>query len=203
MLSVALTGNIASGKSEVARRFAQHGAMVIDADELAREVVEPGEPAWQDIVARWGRRVLLPDERIDRTALRRIVFSDHEARAALERIVHPRIGERRAALLREARARGTRIVISDIPLLFEAGLEDQFDRVVLVDAPEAVRLARLHAYRGLGEAEARRMIEAQMPSDAKRPRATYVIDNDGSLTDLWEGTDRVWAALTRDADARP
>lgn len=201
MLSVALTGNIASGKSEVARRFAGHGAVVIDADLLARAAVEPGEPAWHAIVARWGRGILLPDERIDRGALRRVVFADAAEREALERIVHPRVGERRTALLADARERGARVVVSDIPLLYETGMESQFDRVVLVDAPSEVRLARLMGRRGLGETEARQMIDAQMPSDEKRHRADYVIDNAGSLQALSARVDEVWAALLRDAAA--
>ena len=195
MLSVALTGNIASGKSEVARRFAELGATVIDADVLAREVVEPGEPAWRDIVARWGRGILLPDERIDRAKLRQIVFADPKEREALERITHPRIGARRQELLREARERGVKVVVSVIPLLFEKGMEGEFDCVVLVDAPEEVRLARLKEYRGLSDSEAREMIEAQMRSHRKQRRADHVIDNEGSLVDLSAHVDRIWGEL--------
>jgi dephospho-CoA kinase len=195
VLSVALTGNIASGKSEVARRFAELGATVIDADELAREVVEPGKPAWKDIVARWGRGILLPDERIDRATLRKIVFADPGEREALEGITHPRIGARREALLREARERGDRVVVSVIPLLFEKGMEGEFDVVVLVDAPEAVRLARLVKDRGLSKAEAREMIEAQMPARGKRRCADHIIDNDASRGVLVERVDKMWARL--------
>jgi dephospho-CoA kinase len=195
VLSVALTGNIASGKSEVARRFAALGATVIDADELAREVVEPGQPAWKEIVARWGRGNLLPDERIDRAKLRQIVFADPSERETLERITHPRIGERRQELLREARERGVKVVVSVIPLLFEKGMEGEFDCVVLVDAPEEVRLARLMRYRGLSEGEAREMIGAQMPAHGKRGCADHIIDNDASRAVLIERVDNVWAAL--------
>lgn len=199
MLTVALTGNIASGKTEVARRFAHHGATVIEADTLAREVVQPAQPAWHDIVARWGRAVLQSDGRIDRDALRRIVFADAEARRALEAITHPRIEARRRTLVAQARQRGDRIVVCDIPLLFETGMEKDFERVVLVDAPEDVRRERLVRHRGLSEDEARRMIAAQMPAGEKRARANHVIDNTGTLDDLRARADEVWERVTRDA----
>lgn len=197
MLLVALTGNIASGKTEVARRLASLGATVIDADVLAREVVQAGQPAWYDILARWGEGILDADRQIDRAALRRLVFADPAARRALEEITHPRIEARRRALIDEARHRGDRIVVSDIPLLFEAGMEGRFDRVILVDAPEATRLERLVRRRGLSEADAQRMIDAQMPAAQKRERADYVIDNTGTLEELHARVDEVWRELRR------
>jgi dephospho-CoA kinase len=199
VLSVALTGNIASGKSEVARVFAQLGATVIDADRLAREVVEPGTPALGEIVARWGDGVLHADGTLDRDALRRIVFRSEAERAALNDIVHPRVQALRDVRMAEAAARGDPMVVSDIPLLFESHLEDAFDRIVLVEAPDAVRLTRLVQSRGLGEAEARRMMDAQMPSEAKRARAHFIIDNDGSLDDLHCRATEVWNALAAES----
>ncbi|HEX7122170.1 MAG TPA: dephospho-CoA kinase [Gemmatimonadaceae bacterium] len=197
MLLVALTGNIASGKTEAARRLASLGATVIEADVLAREVVEAGQPAWSDIVARWGEGILDADRQIDRAALRRIVFTDPAARRALEEITHPRIEARRRALIDEARRRGDRIVVSDIPLLFETGMEGRFDRVILVDAPEAIRRERLVQRRGLSEADAQQMIAAQMPAALKRERADYVIENTGTLEELYARVDEVWAELQR------
>lgn len=195
LLVIGLTGNIASGKSEVARVLADLGAHVIDADQLAREAVQPGTPALQAIVARWGEAVLLPDGSLDRAALRRIVFTDHAARSALNEIVHPEVRRRRNIALAAARAKGARVVIADIPLLFEAGLERDVDAIVLVDAPESMRLDRLVRLRGLPEDEARRMMAAQMPSAEKRPRAHHVIDNTGTLEDLRVQTEALWAAL--------
>ncbi len=196
MLRVGLTGNIASGKSEVARLFARRGATIIDADVLARNAVQRGMPAYRDIVARWGPKVLLPDESIDRGALRTLVFADPDARVALNAIVHPWVEASRATLLDEARQRGDAVVICDIPLLFETGMEKDFDQIVLVDAPEAVRLARLTQTRGLDVAQAQRMMAAQMPAAEKRAKAHHVIDNDGSLEALARRADQVWRDIT-------
>lgn len=203
MLLIGLTGNIASGKSEVARILAGLGATVIDADQLAREAVAPASPALGAIVARWGSGVLLQDGTLDRAALRRIVFADPAERAALEAIVHPEVRRRRDALVAAARARGDAVVVADIPLLFEAGLAGDVDRIVLVDAPEPVRLARLITRRGLGEAEARRMMASQLPSGSKRARAHVVIDNDGTLEVLHRRTEAVWRDLLREARTAP
>lgn len=198
MILIGLTGNIASGKSEVARMLADLGATVIDADALAREVVRPGTPALAAIVARWGPWVLNGDGTLDRAALRSIVFADAADREALNQIVHPEVKRRRDALVAAARARGDRVVVADIPLLYEAGLAQDVDRVLLVDAPEALRLDRLMRHRGLTEPEARQMIAAQWPAAWKRDRADYVIDNAGTLTELRAAVERAWDALSRD-----
>jgi dephospho-CoA kinase len=195
MLNVALTGNIAAGKSAVADLFRRWGATVLDADAIVREVQAPGGPVLRRIVARFGDAVLLPDGSLDRSALRRIVMADAGEREALERIVHPAVYARRAELAAKAEARGDRIVVSDIPLLFESGNPEAFDAVVLVDAPEAVRLRRLMERRGLSEAEAREMIRAQQPSSEKRARSQFVIDNDGDLAALEHAASEVWRAL--------
>jgi dephospho-CoA kinase len=203
MLIVGLTGNIASGKSTVARRFASHGASIIDADTLAREAVEPGRPALAQVAARWGPEVLDARGALDRAALRQIVFGDPAELEALNAIIHPAVAQRREALIAEARSRGDRVVIADIPLLFEAGLDDEVDTIVLVDAPSEMRRARLLRDRGLSEPEAEAMIAAQMPASLKRARADQLIENTGTLDALASRTDEVWEALSRDPRAQP
>lgn len=200
MLHVGLTGNVASGKSTVAGLFRTWGATVIDADVLVREAQRPGTPTFARIVERFGDAVVAPDGTLDRGALRSLVFRDAAARADLERIVHPAVWERRAQRLAEAAARGDRIVVSDIPLLFEVAAAGRFpldslDAIVLVDAPEAVRVARLVRHRGLDHEEARRLVEAQMPSGEKRARSSHVIENDGDLATLERRARTVWEAL--------
>ena len=181
---IGVTGNIASGKSAVASLLASHGATIIDADLLAREIVAPGTPGFAGVVEQFGPDVVRADGTLDRGALRRLVFSDPVQRDALNAIVHPAVGRLRDRRVAEARARGDRVVVSDIPLLFEVGLEHAFDGVLLVDAPEDERLRRLMDHRGLDRQEAQAMMAAQMPSAEKRARATWVIDNDGSREQL-------------------
>jgi dephospho-CoA kinase len=195
MLNVALTGNIAAGKSAVGDLFRRWGATVIDADEIVREVQAPGEPVLREIAARFGASVVRADGSLDRPALRRRVMADPDALAALNRIVHPAVHARRAELTAAARSRGDRVVVSDIPLLFEAAEPSEFDLIVLVDAPEDVRLARLMQHRGLDREEARRMIQAQMPAREKRARSDYVIENDGDPAALERAAKAVWRAL--------
>ena len=195
MLNVALTGNIAAGKSAVTELFRRWGATVIDADEIVREVQGPGGPVMRAIAERFGKSVVRADGSLDRPALRRRVMADPEALASLNRIVHPAVHARRAELMAAAESRGDRLVVSDIPLLFEAADPGEFDVVVLVDAPDEVRLARLIEHRGLDVDEAGRMIGAQMPSQGKRARSDYVIDNDGDRVALERAARVVWRAL--------
>jgi dephospho-CoA kinase len=202
MLKVGLTGNIAAGKSSVAEVWRSLGATVVDADELARRAVEPGTPAHAAIAAEWGSWVLEDGGALDRAALRQIVFADPDARERLEGIVHPAVAALRDEHYAEARSRGEKLVVADIPLLFEVGMADDFDVVVLVDAPEKVRLARLVTDRGLDADEARRMIAAQMPSELKRARADVVIQNRGTRGDLQDRARDVWRDLVRRAEAR-
>jgi dephospho-CoA kinase len=202
MLLVGLTGNIASGKSTVARHFEERGATVIDADTLARQAVEAGTSAYRDIVRRWGEEVLAADGELDRGALRRIVFDEPDELSALNRIVHPEVARLRDRLVAEARQRGDVVCICDIPLLFENDLAGEFDRIVLVDAPRPVRLERLVRDRGLPETEAMDMITAQMPAALKRARADYIIDNDGTLAQLEVRAGEVWSSLEQDARER-
>ncbi len=201
MLSVALTGNIAAGKTTVARLFRQWGATVIDADRLAQEAQAPGGPVLARIAERFGAGVQAPDGSLDRAALRRAVLADPEALRALNAIVHPEVHRRRRALLAEARVRGDRIVVTDIPLLFEADDPSAYDAVVLVDAPTDVRQARIVRERGLDPEEARRMLGAQLPAEAKRARSDFVIDNVGDPAALEQAARRVWLALEARAAA--
>jgi len=201
MLLIGLTGNIASGKSTVARLLSERGATIIDADVLARRVVEPGMPAFDEIVRRWGQVVVAPDGSLDRDALRRLVFSRHEQLEELNTIVHPEVAAYRDRLVNEARQRGDRLVVQDIPLLFERGIVDQFDRIILVDAPRPVRLERLMRERRLSETDAMDMITAQMPAELKRARADYIIENTGTVRELEERVSDVWQSLEREASS--
>jgi len=202
MLLIGLTGNIASGKSTVARLLAARGATIIDADLLARQAVEVGTPAYDKILQRWGRDVLAPDGMLDRAALRERVFADQDELEELNQIVHPEVTRMRDEMVAEARDRGDRIIVCDIPLLFENDLAGSFDRILLVDAPRPMRLERLVRERGLHEAEAMKMIAAQMPAELKRARADYVIDNTGAVDDLEARVDEVWHGLEEEARAQ-
>jgi dephospho-CoA kinase len=199
MIRIGLTGNIASGKSEVAKMLADRGATIIDADELAREAVRPETQALKDIVKRWGKDILKRDGSLDRKALRQIVFADQSELDALNRIVHPGVTRLRDREIAAARERGDQIVVCVIPLLFERNLVDEFDAIVLVDAPRPIRLERLVATRGLEETDAMNMITAQMPAELKRARADYVIENNGSIDDLERDVDALWSSLQRNA----
>ena len=199
MLLVGLTGNIGSGKSTVAQLLSERGATIIDADVLARRAVEVGTPAYRAIAERWGTSILSSDGAIDRAALRRIVFSDPVQLEQLNAYVHPEVERMREALVDQARTRGDRLVVCDVPLLFERRLTDNFDRIVLVDAPRPVRLERLVRERGLRETEAMDMIVAQMPAELKRARADHIIDNEGTLTQLDQRVTEVWSALLQEA----
>jgi dephospho-CoA kinase len=184
MLNIALTGNIAAGKSTVVGFFRRWGATIIDADELAREAQAPGSDVLASIVQRFSADVLSRDGSLDRAALRSKVIGDEAALAALNAIVHPAVQRRRDELQQAAARRGDLLVVNDIPLLFEVLDPAQFDGVILVDAPEALRRTRLRAMRGLSAADADRMIAAQMPAARKRPRSQFVIEDAGTLPEL-------------------
>jgi dephospho-CoA kinase len=192
---VALTGNIAAGKSTVAELFRRWGAAIIDADVLAREEQRAGTPVFRAIVERFGTGVVRPDGELDRAALRARVMAEPAELAALNAIVHPAVRRRAAALVDAARQAGARTVVSDIPLLFETDDPLRFDAVVLVDAPASLRRERLMRHRGLNATEADGMMAAQMPAETKRLRSTYVIDNATDLAALEHSARTVWDAL--------
>jgi len=196
MRYIGLTGNIASGKTAVADLLAAHGATIIDADVLARDAVAPGTPALRQIVARWGPGVLAADGSLDRTALRHIVFGDRSQLDALNDIVHPQVAALRTLRMEEAKARGDEVVVYVVPLLFEANLADDFDAIILVDAPRELRLERMLESRELSPDDARNMIASQMASELKRARADIIIENTGSLDDLRRSVDAAWEQLT-------
>jgi dephospho-CoA kinase len=179
----------------VAELFRLWGATIIDADQLVREVQAPGRPGLIRIAHRFGQNVIRTDGTLDRNALRAKVLADPVALADLNRIVHPEVHRRRLELLEEARARGDRIVVSDIPLLFEADDPASFDAVVLVDAADSVRRARLVDLRGLAALEAERMMQAQLPARDKRRRSDYVIENNGDIPALERAAALVWQSL--------
>jgi dephospho-CoA kinase len=192
---IGLTGNIGAGKSTVARLFARRGAVVIDADALASEALAEPETVAR-IAAAFGEEVA-PGGRVDRAALAERVFADEAARRRLEAIVHPRVAALREARAREARARrpAPPLIVHDVPLLFEAGLAEAMDAVVVVDAPLATRVARVASRSGLDPDEIRRRDAAQWPAERKRARADVVLDNAGDEAWLEEQLDRAWPAL--------
>lgn len=199
MISVGLTGGIGSGKSEVSRLLAERGAIVVDADLVAREVVEPGTPGLARLVEEFGPEVLRGDGTLDRAALGARVFADPVALARLNTIVHPLVGERTAELLEQARASGAEVVVHDVPLLVENGLAPMYDVVVVVAATPQTQLDRLIRLRGMAEQEARQRIDAQAPLTDKLALATHVIANDGALDDLAPQVEQLWAELTSDS----
>jgi dephospho-CoA kinase len=190
MLFVGLTGGIGSGKSSVAARLAELGAVVIDSDGLAREVVEPGTDGHAEVVARFGSGILAPDGSIDRAVLATLVFADSAARKDLEAIVHPRVRARTAEIAQAAPPGA--IVVNDVPLLIEAGLHSAYHLILVVLASEETRVARLTADRGMAETEARNRIAAQATDEQRRAVADVVLYNDGSLAQLLHEVDRVW-----------
>ena len=193
MVRVGLTGGIASGKSRVADELAARGAIIIDADVLAREVVEPGTPARAAIIDRFGAQVLR-DGQIDRARLAQIVFADPHARRDLERIVHPAVRARAAEL--ERAAGDAAVVVHVIPLLVETGQHEDFDVVVTVDADHETQIQRLMVRNGFTRAEAESRIAAQASREDRRRAADVVVDNTGSLTQLREQIDALWAELS-------
>jgi dephospho-CoA kinase len=195
MKIVGLTGGIASGKSFVAEILASHGAVIIDADRLSREVVEPGEPAFRAVIREFGEVILRADGSLDRKALGRVVFSDAEARRALEEIVHPAVAERAARRLAEERIKGTPVVFYVVPLLFEAGLESMMDEIWVVSVDGETELARLMKRDGIDSEEAFRKMAAQMPMDEKVARADVVIDNNGTPDKTERSVGEEWKKL--------
>lgn len=191
MLVVALTGGIGSGKSEVSATFAQHGAVIVDADVIARQVVERGTPGYEAVVERFGPAVVSADGNLDRQALAGLVFDDRDALAALNAIVHPAVRAAIAERLR-AEAHTDHVVVLVIPLLVESGGGYPVAGVIVVDTPEAMAVRRLVQLRGMEEEDVRRRMAAQASRDARLAVADFVINNDGSLEHLRDEAERAW-----------
>ncbi|WP_328912822.1 MULTISPECIES: dephospho-CoA kinase [unclassified Streptomyces] len=197
MLTVGLTGGIGAGKSEVARLLVSYGAVLVDADLIAREVVAPGTEGLAAVVAEFGTDVLTPDGALDRPKLGAIVFTDEERRKALNAIVHPLVA-RRSALLQQAAGEDA-VVVHDVPLLAENGLAPRYDVVIVVDASPATQLDRLVRLRGMTEEEARARMAAQATREERLAVADVVIDNDGPLHALEPQVRAAWDTLTASA----
>ena len=201
MHTVGLTGGIGSGKSAVSRLLRTYGAVVVDADLVAREVVDVGTPGLAAVVEAFGPEVLQEDGSLHRAALGRLVFSDPEALARLNAITHPLIAERTGALFRQAAESGAQVLVHDVALLVENGLTGSYDAVVVVAADPATQLDRLVRLRGMAEDEARARIASQLPLEDQLAVATHVIRNDGPLEELAPQVERVWASLVEAARA--
>ncbi|WRZ93527.1 dephospho-CoA kinase [Streptomyces sp. NBC_01007] len=197
MLKVGLTGGIGAGKSEVSRLLVEHGAVLIDADRIAREVVAPGTPGLAAVVDAFGEDVLAPDGSLDRPKLGSIVFADPQKLSVLNSIVHPLVGTRSRAL--EDAAPKDAVVVHDVPLLAENGLAALYDLVIVVDARPETQLDRLVRLRGMTEEDARARMAAQAPRDKRLVIADLVIDNDVPLEELERRVRDVWADLVRRA----
>ncbi len=198
-LILGVTGNIASGKSLVAGALAKKGAALVDADQLAREVVAPGSPVLQQLVTRFGKEILLPGGALDRDRLGEIIFADASAREALNRIIHPAIAELAVARLRRLKQDPrVPLVVYEAPLLFEAGAEGRVDRVLVVQIDPQIQLQRLMARDQLDEAAARQRIAAQLSQEEKLARADYTIDNSGSIEETLQQVASLWQQLVGD-----
>jgi dephospho-CoA kinase len=200
-LRVGLTGGIGAGKSEVSRRLASYGAVVIDADAVAREVVAPGTPGLAEVVQAFGPEVLRGDGTLDRDRLGELVFADESLRMKLNAITHPRVGERMAELERQAGE--VPVIVHDVPLLAENHLAGRFDEVVVVDVPPRIQAERLARERGMSKAQAEARMRAQAPREDRLAIATIVVDNSGSLAELDREVGELWAELRRRALAAP
>jgi dephospho-CoA kinase len=192
MVNVGLTGGIGAGKSAAAARFVQHGAVLIDADALAREVVEPGTPGLAAVAAEFGSEMVDAEGRLDRRRLAGVVFGDDAARRRLEAITHPLINARRRELM--AAVQPDAVIVNDVPLIAEGAAADRYDTVVVVEAPRAERVRRLLA-RGLDAEDIERRMAVQSADEDRRKIADYLIENDGTLADLEAQVDRIWAQL--------
>ena len=198
MLRIGLTGGIGSGKSTVSELLAARGAVIVDADRIAREVVEPGTPGLADVIEAFGEQVRAADGSLDRPALAAVVFSDPAARARLDAIVHPLVRRRSAELVAAAPAGA--VVVNDVPLLVETGQAASFDVVLVVEADPEIRVARL-VQRGLTEDDARARIASQASDEQRRAVADVVLDNSGTPEELAEQVDRFWAERVARATA--
>lgn len=200
---VALTGGIASGKSTIARRLSEHGAIIVDADQIVRDVQQPGSPVLARIAAEFGERMLLSDGSLDRAALGAAVFGDRDAVDRLNAIVHPAVRAESARRFAEAFAADPHaVVVYDVPLLVEARVDDPWDLIVVAHAPAGIRLRRLVELRGMSEADAAARLASQVPDDARLAVADVVIDTTGSIEDTERQVDELWDSLDERVAAR-
>lgn len=198
MFIIGLTGGIATGKSTVVEMLRLRGAKIIDADQLAREVVEPNQPAWQEIVSWLGDAVQLPDNSLDRAKIAELVYGDSQKLKTLNGIIHPRVGTRILELTREIeQADPNAVIVYDIPLLIEAGMQEMVDLILLVYAPRELQFKRLRERDGLNPEEAEQRLTAQLPIDEKKRYAHQIIDNSGSLAETEKQVDLFWSDLVR------
>ncbi len=199
MILVGLTGCVATGKSTVAKMFGQCGAVVIDADKLAHEVVKPGKPAWHEIVTTFGNTVLNPDRTLNRQALGAIVFGNRAKLRRLERIIHPRVEREQARLTRQASRNDPKaVVIYDVPLLFEVGIDKRVDTIIVVTADRATQIDRLKTRNGLSRADAIRRIKSQMPLSKKIRLANIVIDGTLPRRQVMQSIQRIYLDLLKE-----
>ena len=193
---IGLTGGIASGKSTVAKMLEEKGAHLLDADKLAREAVEPDQPAWQAIVDWLGQSILLPDRNIDREKLANLVFKDEKKLEKLNKIVHPWVGKQFIELSREIKTEHPdAIMVYDIPLLIEAGMQKTVDHILLVYVPRETQIARLQQRDGLSRRDAELRLKSQKPLEDKRKHANTVIDNSGSIEQTARQVDQFWQRI--------
>jgi len=200
MILVGLTGGVATGKTTVARMFRRRGAVVIDADALAREMVSPGKPAWRAIKKTFGKAVLNRDCTINRSALGGIIFANRSQRRRLEHIIHPRVAREQARLTKEALRRNPQaVVVYDVPLLFEAGIDKHVAKTIVVTADRATQVSRLQKRNGFTKGEAVRRIRSQLPLAWKRRRADYVLNGTASSKRLIKQVSAIFAELQAQA----
>ncbi len=204
MILVGLTGGVATGKSTAANLFRRCGAVVIDADALAREVVGPGKPAWREIVRAFGKAVLNPDRTLNRGVLGAIVFNNKAKRRRLEQIIHPRVAREQARLTRLAeQSDPAAVVVYDVPLLFEAGIDRRVDKIIVVTADRNTQIARLKKRNRLGTAEALRRIRSQLPMSRKIVRADYIVHGASSPVHTRQLVKNIFHDLRRQARSAP
>ncbi|MDY6824788.1 MAG: dephospho-CoA kinase [Thermodesulfobacteriota bacterium] len=202
MIIAGLTGSVATGKSFAAKCFSRRGAIIIDADLIAHEVVEQGRPAWQEIVDTFGRNILQTDGRIDRKRLGGIIFNAPDRKEQLNRIVHPRVFEeisRRLAAINGDETQKKAVVLLDVPLLFETGMDRDISDIIVVYTPPDIQLERLMQRDGINREDALARINAQMPVEEKRPLADFVIDNSGTIEETESQVDAIFATLKEKA----
>ena len=196
MILVGLTGGVATGKSTVAKMFKQYGAVVIDADELVREVVTPGKPAWREIVKTFGKAILNPDHTLNRRELGAVVFRNRTKLRQLERIIHPRVAREQARLTKQAAQNDPHaVVIYDVPLLFEVGIDKRVDKIIVVTADRETQIARLKQRNGLSRDEATRRIRSQMPLAKKIQRADHVLNGTFPRLSLRKQVSQLFSSL--------